>query len=71
MAANSKRGAGLSIVGFVFAVNGLVFSIVGHTAIGITQLGLGLVLIAAGVAAARRALPTDESVRSARPAKGN
>ena len=61
MAANSKQVHGLTIVGFLFATNGLVFLIVGHIAIGITQMGAGMALLAAGLAAARKAHTTDES----------
>jgi hypothetical protein len=54
MAANNNRLHGLSIVGLMFAMNGVVFLIVGHVAIGVTQLGAGMALFAAAVAAARQ-----------------
>jgi hypothetical protein len=61
MAADSKRASGLSILGFVSAMSGFVFSMTGHVVIGIAQLCAGVVFIAAGAAAARKVLPSEES----------
>ena len=62
MAADNKRGIGLSIVGFTFAVSGFLFSVTGNSAIGIPIfLGSGLFFITAGMAAARKSPRPDES----------
>jgi uncharacterized membrane protein len=52
-----KRGHGLSIVGFVLAVLGFIFLGTDHAAIGVAILMVGFVLVAAGVATARKAPP--------------
>ena len=66
MAANSKRRTGLSIVGFVFAMLGFVFLATGHTASGITMMAVGVVFIAAGKAAARKAPPPEQKGENSR-----
>jgi len=58
---NSKRGIGIGIVGFTFVVLGFIFLVVGKAAIGLPILGVGLVFIVAGVAAARKAPPPNGS----------
>ena len=60
MAANRKLLNGLSIVGFIFAIGGLVFFLTGHAAIGASQMAIGAVLMANGVAAAHKPPPADK-----------
>ena len=60
MPASRKRVNGLSIVGFIFAIGGLIFFLTGHAGIGIPQMALGAVLMANGVAAVRKQMPNDK-----------
>jgi hypothetical protein len=71
MTANNKRGISLSIVGFTFAASGFLFSVTGNSAMGISILGTGLFLITAGMAAARKSPPPEESPGIQPPAKGD
>jgi hypothetical protein len=70
MAAASKRGIGISIVGCVFAMAGLVFVIADHAAIGIAIAGMGVVFIAVGAAAVRKAASPKDSTGIQPPAEG-
>jgi hypothetical protein len=70
MAANIKPGIGLSIVGFTFAVTGFVFSSTGNSAIGIPILTVGMFLITAGLATARKAPPPEKSPGIQLPVEG-
>ena len=55
MATTSKAAGGLMMLGFVFAATGIVFLIVGRTAIGCAMLGVGLGWTIGGLVRARKA----------------
>ena len=60
MATGGMRPIGIGAVGLVLAVTGLVFLSAGHTAVGISNLGFGLVFFIVGLAVARKsAAPRD------------
>ncbi len=59
MAARRKRGMGLSLLGLALAIFGLIFLIKGNLPIGLTNMGAGVVFIAIGLAAARKAPPPE------------
>jgi hypothetical protein len=67
MAAGSKRGIGISIVGFVFGMFGLVLVTTGNLPIGIVMAAMGMIFIVVGVAAARKATPSNDSTGTQPP----
>jgi hypothetical protein len=66
MAAGSKSGIGTAfvMVGLALVMLGLVFLIAGKFPVGITNIGSGVVFIAVGVAAARKAASPDDNTRA-------
>lgn len=57
MAASRKRGTGISIIGFVFAMSGLVLAIAANVVVGIAIAGLEIVFIVVGRATSRKGTP--------------
>jgi hypothetical protein len=66
MAADNKRAIGIIVVGLANLAVSFIFLMAGKTALGVTFLGSGVVFFTIGLAAARKALPPDESPTSER-----
>jgi FtsH-binding integral membrane protein len=54
MAASSKSGNGLAVVGFIVGTLGFILMVVDHKAIGTALIVTGIVLVAAGMGIGRK-----------------
>jgi hypothetical protein len=68
MATSNKRLNGLSMVGFVFMLTGGTWIAVGQPILAAGMFVVGGTLFCAGVAAARKAAPLDDSIGITPPA---
>jgi hypothetical protein len=59
MANRNKRGIGTAfgVLGFALVILGLIFMIIGKTAVGIAHFAAGFVFLVIGLATARQAAP--------------
>lgn len=70
MAISSKRSIGMRVGGFLFVIAGVVLAITANPGVGIILGMVGGVLIANGVAAARKAASTSDSAGTSAPTSG-